>query len=216
MRFGKRLALAMIRDSGEVPYISQKPLKHLLVGLEKLCKSYLEQEVNMLSNHLPQEDLIENAKVERSKYGLSESDGVLRIDEVVDHDAKFFQLMDTDVVAVRRYVELCEASLMESLNEWLDEASRAGIIEGEGVGSINSATNTQEISSNLNELKEEYLRIKQYIDVNTTALRKLIARRNKNVPPRFWSRESYENLESMKSNETDDMERLVNSLVSEI
>ena len=214
MRFGKRLALAMIRDSGEAPYISQKPLKHILVGLEKLCKSYIEQEVNILSNHLPQAELIEHANIERVKYGLSEIPDFLTSDEVVGHDAKFFQLMDADVVAVRRYVELCEASLMESINEWLDEASKTGLVRCEGSVAINDS-NSQEILNELKELREEQSRIKQYIDVNTTALRKLIARRNKNVHPRFWSRESYDNIENMKSNETDDIERLVDSLMSE-
>ena len=215
MRFGKRLALAMIRDSGEVPYISQKPLKHILVGLEKLCKSYLDQEVSIMSNHLSQTDLVANANIERSKYGLSEMDCVLGDDEVVGHDAKFFQLMDADVVAVRRYVELCEASLMESINEWLDEAvSKSGFCGSEAAVVVDSVKSPK-LMNELSELKEEYLRIKQYIDVNTTALRKLISRRNKNVPPRFWSRESYDNLENMKSEETDDIGRLVDSLVSE-
>ena len=215
MRFGKRLALAMIRDAGEVPYVSQKSLKHILVGLEKLCKSYLEQEVNILSCNMPEAELIVHANTERSKYGLPEGESVLREDEVVGHDAKFFELMDADVVAVRRYVEVCEASLMESINEWLDEASKAGLVECEGE-SVTRDISKNDLSEDLKDFKEEIARIKQYIDVNTTALRKLIARRNKNVHPRFWSRDTYDDLEHMKSDETDNIERLVDSLTSEI
>jgi hypothetical protein len=123
--------------------------------------------------------------------------------------------MDADVVAVRRYVEVCEASLMESINEWLDEASKAGLVECEGE-SVTGDISKKDLSEDLKDFKEEIARIKQYIDVNTTALRKLIARRNKNVHPRFWSRDTYDDLEHMKSDETDNIERLVDSLISEI
>ena len=216
MRFGKRLALAMIRDAGEVPYISQKPLKHILVGLEKLCKSFTEQEVNRLSSH-SESELIEFANAERVKYGLEERPSLLTKEEVISHDSKLFQLMDVDVATVRRYVELCESSLMESMNEWLEEAAHIGLLEGVAKGAAEVKEDEKdELVNELVDLKQEFSRIKQYIEVNITALRKLIARRNKNVPQIYWSSESYENIQNMQSDETEDIERLVDSLVAEL
>lgn len=218
MRFGKRLALAMIRDAGEVPYVSQKTLKHILVGLEKLCKSYVEQESNIATHQFSTPELVTLANSERLKYGLLERSEVLSEGEVREHDAKLFQILDADVVAIRKYVELCESSLMESVNEWMEEACMCGLLISESpIMSASSAPSSEdELNKALQEIVSEVSRMKQYVEVNATAMRKLISRRNKNVAQRFWSVDLYENMHNMKTSETEEIVNLVDSLVSEI
>ena len=99
----------MIRDAGEAPYVSQKALKHVLVGLEKLCKLYSDQEAIIAESRMDREELVTYINMERAKYGLSARDSIMDVMEVVDRDAEFFRILVDDVVQLRRYVEACEA-----------------------------------------------------------------------------------------------------------
>ncbi len=211
MRFGKRLALAMIKDAGEAPYISQKPLKHILVGLEKLAKAYAEQS-NLHDQSSPPDEILRYANSERSKCGLPYSPSILDRSEIVSHDTQFVLLLDSDVSRIRTYVDNCEADLMEAINAWIEDATKAGLLIERGDGAamdkggiciVCPADVLTEFKSRLEDIVQEHERIFQYIVVNTAAIRKLVGRRNKNVPPCFWSVAQYRNAENMKSPDGD-------------
>jgi len=209
MRFGKRLALAMIRDAGEAPYISQKELKHILVGLEKLCKSLSSQQLLLNTLSTSQEDAIVFANTERLKFGLSEKPSILDEGEVVSHDASFFALIDSDITRIRRYVESCESALMMTINDWLEEAESRGWLFPVTGGSVEAirpdidATAAEHLRSEFHEIQSEHMRLKQYVDVNIAGLRKLISRRNKNVPEVFWSVVDCSRIHEIKTPEYD-------------
>lgn len=209
MRFGKKLALAMIRDLDEAPYISQKNLKHILVGLEKLCKAYADQVVILLDQSLTSTELLLHVNMERAKFGLPQRNSLLEETEIISHDAEFFNQLDRDVEAIRKYVERSEALLMLAVNEWLETKSRYTLVPTE---LADLARNPVEFSKwllpspanefSIETLRNEMERIVQYIEVNKAAMRKLISRRMKNVPETFWSTNEYPNIESLCSPET--------------
>ena len=225
MRFGKRLALAMIRDAGEAPYVSQKELKHVLVGLEKLCKVYNEQVVIISECSMTNGELIVHINTERAKYGLAQRPFVLDICEVIAHDAEFIRILDSDVVAMRQYVEKCEASVMEAINEWLEAAATAGLIsrrdrvENDSVlQGVRTPTKDQpeshqdDLLAELESIATESARIKQYIEVNSAAIRKLLSRRRKGVPECFWSVDEYTNMAHLSSPETGEIVEMVDRI----
>lgn len=214
MRFGKKLALAMIRDVDEAPYISQKNLKHVLVGLEKLCKAYSDQMMLLLDQELTHAELVLRVNMERAKFGLPQRSTLLEESEVLGHDHEFFHLLDTDVVEIRRYVERCECGLMCAVNEWLQAAASEGLVVGPALAALardpscfaelvlDPSKDCTGLMAELEEMEEELGRILQYIEVNSAAMRKLISRRNKNVPECFWSRHDYANICELRSPET--------------
>lgn len=217
MRFGKKLALAMIRDAGEAPYVSQKALKHVLVGLEKLCKLYSDQEAIIAESRMDREELVTYINMERAKYGLSARDSIMDVMEVVDRDAEFFRILVDDVVQLRRYVEACEADIMEAVNEWLEAATSEGLIQSTVRRSHSSSKALAEnpsddqisVQSEAIEILNEFSRIQQYADVNTAAINKLIARRNKNVPECFWSVDAFPELGQILTNDSRDLASVV-------
>lgn len=215
MRFGKRLALAMIRDAGEAPYISQKDLKHVLVGLEKLCKTYVEQSTMTVSYGSSEAGIIDFANTERLKYGLHPSNSILDISEISAHDAQFISIVDHDVVQMRRYVEKCEASLMEGLNELLELAAHHGLVTSDMPVTPREETK-EDLLSELSSIETEWNRVKQYADVNVAAIRKLLARRKKNVPVMFQSVEDYNNESLLRTPESDDIARMIAAIRSSI
>jgi hypothetical protein len=215
MRFGKRLALAMIRDAGEAPYISQKDLKHVLVGLEKLCKAYVEQSTMAVSNGLSEASIIEFANGERLKYGLHPNNSILDISEISAHDAQFVSIVDHDVVQMRRYVEKCEASLMEGLNELLELAAHHGLVTSDMAVTPREETK-EDFLSELSSIDTEWSRVKQYTDVNVAAIRKLLERRKKNVAEIFRSVKDYKNESLIRTPETDDIARMIDVIRSSI
>jgi hypothetical protein len=197
MRFGKRLALAMIRDAGEAPYLSQKQLKHILVGLEKLAKAYTDQS---------ESSLISLANSYRVNCGLPEQSFPLQAAEVVAHDCELLRLLDADVVQIRRYIEICEANLMVSINDWLDEAARVGLV---GLNPTVTPTSTNEsltaLTSRARELIQEHERIQQYISVNIAAIKKLLGRRNKNVSDHLCYAREYRNIDYVCSSDSTEL-----------
>lgn len=220
MRFGKRLALAMIRDAGEAPYLSQKSLKHVLVGLEKLCKSFAEQTSMLQDQNISHEDLVIHANMEREKYGLPLASSLLNETEIISRDAELFQIIDDDVCQIRRYVEACEVELMVAINSIFDDMAHSGIIAEESIIIDSNLSISQDILaeyiSRIESISEEHERINQYIKVNAAAIRKLVGRRNKNVASSFWSVVEYENIENLKSAEMDQLTDAVNFLESSI
>lgn len=186
----------MIRDAGEAPYLSQKQLKHILVGLEKLAKAYNEQSASELS-------LLSLANSYRVNCGLPEQSFPLQASEVVAHDCELLRLLDADVVQIRRYIEICEANLMVSINDWLDEAARVGLV------ALNPAANfistDESLTSRAGELIQEHERIQQYISVNIAAIKKLLGRRNKNVPDHLCYAREYRNIEYVCSSDSTEL-----------
>ena len=213
MRFGKKLALAMIRDAGEAPYMSQKPLKHILVGLEKLGKLYTEQALIIAEGRTSPSELLAYINAERVKYGLTYRDQILDIFEVIDRDVEFFKMLRNDVIRLRRYVEGCEADLMECINEWLEGTSSDRLTEESHLNSTEASTcrTPDEESSDAAavEILNEFSRLKQYTDVNASAINKLIARRNKNVAECFWSVDSFPEVSSILTDESRDLAAVV-------
>ena len=224
MRFGKKLALAMIRDAGEAPYLSQKELKHTLVGLEKLCKAYLDQQ-QMLLDGVEVVEAERFAKDQRVAYNVALIDGLLSIEEVISKDADFFTLLSSNVVDIRRYIESCEASLMEAINEWLYAAESANVVLGPKVASLG---NDPEILSRFvievsnpealpedsipDDIIAEFDRLKAYGDVNISAIRKLLQRRNKNVLECFWSKDDFTELSEIRTPEFSHLEQTITAI----
>jgi hypothetical protein len=202
MRFGKRLALAMIRDAGEAPYLSQKQLKHILVGLEKLAKAYTDLSASPLS----ESSLLSLANSYRVNCGLPEQSFPLQASEVVAHDCELLRLLDADVVQIRRYIEICESNLMVSINDWLDEAARVGLV---GINATENIISNDEsltaLTSRARELIQEHERIQQYISVNIAAIKKLLGRRNKNVPDLLCYAREYRNIENVCSSDSKEL-----------
>lgn len=220
MRFGKRLALAMLRDAGESPYLSQKELKHILVGLEKLCKSYNEQlEMLKCKDGDEKSTVIAFANMEREKYGLEAQQCILDISEVVSRDQAFLSTLNDDIIRIRRYVEKCEADLMAGFNEWLASAALIGVLVSQEpsreilshyVPDIKPQT---ELFSELDALVGELKRLKQYVEVNSAAVRKLLGRRHKNVAECFWSVYDFnKNVDNIYTPESREIHRLLDHL----
>lgn len=215
MRFGKRLALAIIRDEGEAPYLSQKELKHILVGLEKLCKSFAEQESLIAHKRLSHDDLVQHANGEREKYGLSKNNSILLAREIINHDASFIALIDRDIENIRKYVELVESDILEGLNDILKSAHTAGILsEEEKASTIQLGQDHSEIRTDMEAIISEFSRLRQYIEVNTAAIRKLLVRRRKNVSERFHSVPEYTNLSQIQSDESAYIQSTLDSLTA--
>ena len=201
MRFGKRLALAMLRDAGEAPYLSQKELKHILVGLEKLCKAYSDQLSMLQSEGISKAAVVVFANAERDKYGLPYQESLLDLSEVVSRDEALFRTLDDDVRRIRQYLDKCEADLMEAINEFLVSAASKGFIVGPDdswvardkvkysqflLSEVGAAEPDPDLIGELDAIENEMQRLKQYLDVNASAVRKIVSRRNKNVPECFW------------------------------
>jgi hypothetical protein len=213
MRFGKKLALAMIRDAGEAPYLSQKELKHQLVGLEKLCKAYREQ-ADMLAQGLDRHVILHFAEEQRTSCHVPQREGPLQVNEIVCKDGEFFDILVTDVWKIRQYVDDCEAELMEATNEWLESASAIGAIvphdttvhskNPEKLAEFVLGTSAMvELPDDLSpeSLIAELTRIRQYSEVNLSAIRKLVQRRCKNVPEFFWSRDDFPDMSNVMTPE---------------
>jgi hypothetical protein len=226
MRFGKKLALAMIRDAGEAPYLSQKELKHVLVGLEKLCKAFFDQQRNVMEG-ADLAGVVEYAKEQREAYNVPPSDGLLNIDEIVSKDSDFIAILLSDVTKIRRYMEVCEAALMEAVNDWLSAADEANILIGPRVTNLgfdaeqvasfflaNSENSNFLDDSAPENLFSEFERIKAYCDVNLSAIRKLLQRRTKNVPECFWSRDEFSEISLIQSPEFSHIEETIKAVQS--
>ena len=205
MRFGKKLALAMIRDAGEAPYISQKELKHQLVGLEKLCKVYIEQVEQLSSPLCAIDEVLGHIREQRLNYGLQSREGILDIGEVKSKDGTFIGILERDIRRIRGYVDATLARLMLSMNELLEVLADSRIIlrEDELYAAHAPATLASLLTDNghrvsgsadgeIVEIITECNRLGQYIEVNQSAIRKLIQRRCKNVPRCFWCHEFHD------------------------
>ena len=112
---------------GEAPFLSQKQLKHVLVGVEKLVKTWAEQK-KMIESGIVESEVIAFVNQERNKCGLAPRQGLLTIDEMKAHDSKMFELMEEDIVTILQYVKRCEARIIASIAEWLNEAEDAGLL----------------------------------------------------------------------------------------
>jgi hypothetical protein len=223
MRFGKKLALAMIRDAGEVPYISQKELKHQLVGLEKLCKVYYDQVEVLRAPACEIDDVLGHISRQRLNYGVQSREGILDITEVKTKDSAFIRILERDIARIRYHARATLAGLMHSLNEILEVLADSRIIIRQDDVNIAKApanlasllTNEFQIpipaDSGLAELIAEFNRLTQYIEVNQSAIRKLMQRRFKNVPRCFWCHELHD-MEIGMSSEMSKVARSVNSI----
>lgn len=211
MRFGKRLALAMLRDAGEAPYLSQKELKHVLVGLEKLCKAYFDQLDLLKCEGTTRSELKEFSNSERSKYGLPERDGILDISEIVSRDEALLTILSEDIVRIRRYIEKCEATLMEGLNDLLESAASSGLLVTNRQIYASHKDST-DILTDFQALEAESIRIKQYTEVNGAAVRKIMNRRKKNVAECFWFADDFTSMGHICTPETPEIGSMIASL----
>jgi hypothetical protein len=228
MRFGKKLALAMIRDAGEAPYLSQKELKHILVGLEKLCKVYVDQTIFLRDASKSPAEVLEHVAQQRLNYGAAPNPGPLEVSEILKKDAEFIDMLSSDVIRIRRYIEAAESNLMEMINGWLEDARESGFLSGGELVDEHSDHDTllllsREINHSgesqddvIATIVSEYERIKQYGDVNTAAIKKLLQRRTKNVDSCFRSSEDFDDISKMRSPESELIDKTVESLRSSL
>ena len=203
MPFSRRLAIAIEEQGDRTPFLSQKALKHVLVGVEKLVKTLAEQS-KMQSQAIDHSEILRFVNDEREKCGLVRSTELLTVGEVQARDADLFRILDNDVASILAYIHDAQVSLAASISEWLDEAQNAGVLFDDirlrSSGSGLSATDLSDYA--LTQLVkspefmesavylarqllpiEEYLRgINDHVELNVAAIKKILKRHELHVP----------------------------------
>jgi len=127
MPFSRKLAVAMEKQRLGSPFLSQKQLKHLLVGIEKLAKGW-DQQVNMLNSGVGEDAIVNFANEERFKCGIESRGGLLTVDEIKLHDAKLFSILSNDIAVLREYENDASKKIAANLGDWLSRAEELGIL----------------------------------------------------------------------------------------
>ncbi|EER14652.1 hypothetical protein Pmar_PMAR027445 [Perkinsus marinus ATCC 50983] len=208
MRFSKRLALAM--QEGSLPYLSQKTIKHHLVGLEKLAKTFARQNELLGTESLA--SLIIFVNTERARYGIPQRDVLLTLEEIRFQDGEMFSVVDRDIECIKGAIEELELSLMHEISQWITKANHGGLLLTERQVECAPQKNGQRLAQALVSYHvsslgteaacswvESYVRsycnfhehlaeLMNYIDVNLAGFRKLLKRHDKNIPRLFHAR----------------------------
>ena len=199
MPLNKRLAIAMELNDGQIPFISQKAIKHVLVGVEKLVKAYEEQE-QQIQKGTCMANIIEVINSERIKCGLSVSSELITDEEIINKDAEIAEIVRTDTDNILKHLEDEQQQLAELLEVILEETHSIGIFLKAPKSSylpfqallncsLNFLIRDQSVHSKMAPLRPKIeallKRISEtcdYLEINVAAFRKLIKRHDKNVP----------------------------------
>ena len=192
MPFNRRLAIAIEELGASTPFVSQKALKHVLVGVEKLVKTFTEQS-RMQSQGILRPEIIRFVNEERVKCGLIPIDDFLTGDEIKARDAEIFRILETDISAILAHIQHCEAPIYAKIHGWLKDAERAGIVvEDIGLRHTGVGVSSKELSdfalSNLLKspefieaavtlanrlipIDDDLKRVRDHIELNITAIK---------------------------------------------
>ncbi|KAF4680149.1 hypothetical protein FOZ60_013993 [Perkinsus olseni] len=210
MRFSKRLALAM--QEGTLPYLSQKTIKHHLVGLEKLAKTFAKQ--NELLGTESMASLIIFVNTERARYGIPQRDVLLTLEEIRYQDGEMFSVVDRDIECIKGAIEELEVTLMHEITQWISNANHGGLLLAERQVECAPQKNGQKLAQALvsyhvkslgteaacswvesyvrsySTFHEHLTKLMDYVDVNLAGFRKLLKRHDKNIPKIFHARDT--------------------------
>ena len=98
------MAIAMELNDGLIPFISQKALKHVLVGVEKLVKAHEEQQKMVEEGH-PNSSIIDMINKERVKCGLEPKDSFITDQEIIQKDSDISAIVNDDSKRIFVYIE---------------------------------------------------------------------------------------------------------------
>lgn len=211
MRFGKLLAAVTQNSRADEPYISYKDLKHNLSKVSALCgKDEPDNSSGDDYGPVQQEILESQAASSSSSVVAASSTGHPRI---VGPQQDFFSLLDQDLAASKLYVQSNVSGIEAMIGEWQVAAVRAGLvftpqqvdevrsqlpvhIEEEALVdwllSLTPGAKAKDARLALVDKYSEVARLLnsllQYVEVNLTAVRKILKKFDKKIPPEFRTR----------------------------
>ena len=92
MRFGKKLAITIQESSNEVPYMSHKQMKSVLIKIEKLFKAFEQQQACLVPLNFDQR--ISSPVVDHSMGNYAYNH--VSFDDLLGADKEFFDLVEND------------------------------------------------------------------------------------------------------------------------
>lgn len=211
MRFGKLLAAVTQNSRADEPYISYKDLKHNLSKVSALCGKD-EPDNSSGDDYGPvQQEILESQAASSSSSVLAASStGHPRI---VGPQQDFFSLLDQDLAASKLYVQSNVSGIEAMIGEWQVAAVKAGLvftpqqvdevrsqlpvhIEEEALVdwllSLTPGAKAKDARLALVDKYSEVARLLnsllQYVEVNLTAVRKILKKFDKKIPPEFRTR----------------------------
>mmetsp|Transcript_59589 Transcript_59589/g.72938 ORF Transcript_59589/g.72938 Transcript_59589/m.72938 type:complete len:530 (-) Transcript_59589:110-1699(-) len=215
MRFGKLLAAVTQNSRADEPYVSYKELKHNLSKVSALCgkddadNSSGDEFGPVESN---KQEILEStaASSSSSQVAAASSTGHPKI---VGPQQDFFRLLDQDLAASKLYVQSNVSGIEAMIGEWQVAAVKAGLIftpqqldevrsqlpvhmEEEALVdwllSLTPGAKAKEARLALVDKYSEVARLLnsllQYVEVNFTAVRKILKKFDKKIPPEFRTR----------------------------
>ena len=185
MPLNKRLAQATEKAAGTVPYIDQKSVKQILVGVEKLCKAFEEQILN--SKGLTVDELSFRANATRSLCGLTEDPCILTLEEIIHHDYHIREMLSRDVSRILNYIRQEEHKLeMEVIKMVHLKRSSGSLIpfvehseKLEPIGLLLGYMTTFAAYEDQVDFKDRLNSLKEYIEINVGIFNQLLKRRSK-------------------------------------
>jgi len=215
MRFGKRLAELIQRDSSNLPYVKYKDLKHTVGELTKIIQDgglrSEEDDGASSGEEGPREPAMSSAPAAcapSTEVEVACTDVESTVSRLKQHEQEFFNQIDRDLQEVVVHVQSAVVSLEAALGELQCAAIRAGLLftpkqmeevtaqlpfevqDQEMVAKwVHSLHPTDSSKVESYGLIEKYGNISlalnqlmQYIEVNLTAVRKILKKFEKKVP----------------------------------
>lgn len=216
MRFGKLLAAVTEKSRANEPYVSYKELKRNISKVHAACG--LQDDAEPSSGDegpgfMAQERLESQAASSSSSHVAASSSSANP--RVVGPQEDFFNLINQDVTAAKLYVQSTVSGLEAMLGEFQVAAVKAGLLFTpqqleevswqlpapmdqealvEWLLSLRPGAKTREERSCLVEKYSEIARrlnaLLQYVEVNLTAVRKILKKFDKKVPAEFRVRKT--------------------------
>jgi len=214
MRFGKLLAAVTQKSRANEPYLSYKELKHNISKVHAACglQDDAEQSSGDEGPGLLAQERLESQAASSSSHVAASSSANAR---VVGPQEDFFNLIHQDVTAAKLYVQSTVSGLEAMLGEFQVAAVKAGLLFTpqqleevsrqlpapmdqealvEWLLSLRPGAKTREERCCLVEKYSEIARrlnaLLQYLEVNLTAVRKILKKFDKKVPAEFRVRKT--------------------------
>ncbi|CAK9059136.1 unnamed protein product [Durusdinium trenchii] len=207
-RFGKLLAAVTQNSPANEPYISYKELKHNISKVSVVCSGKDEDNSSGDDQRPTPQEILES-------YAASSSSSVLAASsnpKIVGPQQDFFSLLDQDLTAAQLYVQSNVSDVEAMLGEWQVAAVKAGLIftpqqleevqrqlpvhmeedgwrDGDWLLSLTPGAKTRAARFALVDKYSDIARplnsLLQYVEVNLTAVRKILKKFDKKIPPEF-------------------------------
>ena len=214
MRFGKLLAAVTQNSRADEPYISYKELKHNLSKVSALCGKD-EPDNSSGDEYGPvQQEILESQAASSSSSVVAASSGsAMGHPRIVGPQQDFFSLLDHDLAASKLYVQSNVSGIEAMIGEWQVAAVKAGLVftpqqldevrsqlpvhmeEDALVAWLLSLTPGAKTKDARLALVDQYSEVArllnsllQYVEVNLTAVRKILKKFDKKIPPEFRTR----------------------------